>query len=81
MPMKISERALFARVSRKLAHDNLFLHRCKEGSRLFYNLNCARYYCTDDRNSITGYSFRSTSELLDYGKELAVVRADEALDD
>lgn len=35
MPNAISERALFARVARKIAHDGLSLHRCRYDARSF----------------------------------------------
>ena len=77
MPNVISERALFARVARKLAHDGVFLHRGRYGSRLHQNLG--RYYCVNDRNCVCGYSFATAGEMLEYGRELGVVHLNEQL--
>lgn len=79
MPNVISERALFARVARKLAHDGLFLHRARYDSRLHQNLD--RYYCTDDRGCVSGYLFTNPKRLLSYGRELGVVAENEHLDE
>lgn len=62
MQIKITERALFARVARRLAHDGLWLRRCSERSRSFHNL--ARYYCSDRGNYVKGPMFDDVDELL-----------------
>lgn len=46
----ITERALFSRVARKLAHEGLTLHRCRYDSRWFNGLG--RYYTVNALNSI-----------------------------
>lgn len=77
MPVVISERALFARVARKLAHESVFLHRCRIDSRGYADLG--RYYCVNDRNHISGRILNTPDHLLEYGKELGVVAANEEL--
>ena len=47
----ISERALVARVNRKLAKDGERLHQCSENSKWFNELG--RYFVTDQRNYIS----------------------------
>lgn len=68
----LSERAVFARVSRRLNREGLFLHRCPFNSRYFSELG--RYYETNERNHICGTRWLTSKiDLLDYAKELGVV--------
>jgi len=52
-PVTLSERALFARVSRALwRRERLILRRCDERSQWFGDLG--RYYCTNENMHIAG---------------------------
>ena len=71
MPNVLTERAIFARVSRRLNHDGVFLHRSRVDSRMHQDYG--RYYATDDRNCICNPSLDNEGCLLEYAKELGVV--------
>lgn len=71
MPNVLSERAIFARVSRRLHHEDIFLHRSRVDSRMHQDYG--RYYATDGRNCICNPSLKNEDSLLKYAKELGVV--------
>ena len=71
----ISERALAARVSRRLSKDGERLKACKEDSRAFNSLG--RYYVVDiERNVVTDRRI----DLEAFARKLGVLQAWEKLD-
>jgi aspartyl aminopeptidase len=62
-----TERAILARVNRKLVKQGGRLLVCPENSRWFNNLG--RYYCVNNNNIITAQFV----DLDDWAKELAVI--------
>jgi hypothetical protein len=70
---KITERALFARVKRKLAHDGLILRKCRENSQ--WRNDLGNYYAVDVRNCIAG----RYDDLESEGRELGVLKAHEEI--
>jgi len=63
----LSERAVYARVFRKLVKDNMYLRRCRRSSKGFHYLG--RYYITDWRNCI----FDMHVSLLGKAQEIGVI--------
>lgn len=49
--MDVTQTAVIARIKRSLAHDCLYLHRSRAGSRAEQSLG--EFYITDDRNNVT----------------------------
>jgi hypothetical protein len=73
--VKLSERALLARINRALAKEDEGLRRCREDSRDFHNLG--RYYRVDYfHNGIVG----TDVDLESLGRELKVLADWEVLD-
>jgi agmatine/peptidylarginine deiminase len=68
---KVSERALFSRIARKLAHEGSTLHKCRYDSRWFNDLG--PYYVVDERNSVQERGF----ELLNFAEALGVLKPSE----
>ena len=75
----VSERALFARVARKLAKDCVTLHRCRENSRWFQDLG--RYYCAGANNFVCGPCLDSLDLLADYARENGLLKPHEEVVD
>ena len=74
MTKTITERALFARVARKLyREEGVFLHRRRWNAPYFNDTG--RYYCSDSRNCICNPSFPRDS-LLPWAIENGVVTPD-----
>lgn len=71
----ISERALFARVSRALAKEKMHLRRAREGTRTHSTLG--DYYILDDRNTVAD----SRVNLTAMAKKLGCLAAFEQLVD
>lgn len=68
MPEKIqqlSERALVARINRRLNREGQTLRLCREDSRWFLELG--RYYIVDDRNNITAQGVSLEALAADLG--------------
>jgi hypothetical protein len=74
MSMVISERALFARVARNLAHNGETLHRCRVDSRWFNSLG--RYYTVDSSTGCAGSRCDDVEDLLVWAIDLEVVAHD-----
>ena len=72
--ISVSERALFARVSRMLAKDGEKLHRAKYGSRAF--LSVGLYYIVDSNNVITA----TNCDLEKLAREIKVIAEWEKLE-
>lgn len=71
----VSERALMARINRKLKAENQHLRKSKVDSRCYSNLGS--FYIVDDyRNSIEA----SHVDLVELGKELKVLQEFEAIE-
>lgn len=79
MKTTISRNALFKRVTRKLAHDGLRLHRCRFDSTWLRSLG--RFYTTNQFNHVDGISLDNDFELLDFAKEIGVVTPNVVLAD
>ena len=71
MPNAISERALFARVARKIAHDGLSLHRCRYDARSFRDTG--RYFTCN----APGHVDACFVQLEQWGRELGVMHENE----
>jgi len=71
----VTERALFARIDRKLAKDGERLRRCKEDSRAFSELG-ALYIVNVNSNTITAKS----CDLEKLGREIGVLSDWEVLE-
>lgn len=72
---KVSERALFARVSRALyRRDGFILRRCAERSRWFWDLG--RFYAINESKHIR----HADIDLEEFAKELGVMKPNEALE-
>lgn len=71
----VSTRALFQRLSRRLAKDGKRLMTCREDSRAFQELG--RYYTVNERNHID----RGDIDLEEFGRELGVLTPWEKLAD
>jgi hypothetical protein len=66
----VTERALFARLSRKLKKEGQTLHRCRRDSRWFNDMG--PYYTVDiDSNSVID---RGLSKLEVWGREVGVLK-------
>lgn len=50
MPFEVTERAIFARLSRRLGHEGLIIRKCRENSQWFEDLG--RYYVIDSNNHL-----------------------------
>jgi hypothetical protein len=70
---QVSERALLARINRKLAHDGVSFHKFRDGTP--YSNTIGRYYSVDDNNCITG---PAGDDLEAIARDLGVLRSDEA---
>ncbi len=71
----VSERALVARINRKIKGEELQLKKCREGSRGFSTLG--EYYTVDfSRNTVSD----SQIDLSDYAKKLGVLADHEVLE-
>ena len=74
MKKKLTERALIARINRKLANDSQALKKCRENSQWFNELGY--YYIVDETlNTITAQNIK----LDKLGKELGVLAEFEEL--
>lgn len=74
--LPITERALVARINRKLEKEGEILRRCRENSRWFTDMG--RYYTVDIVSNAVGA--RGVSDLESFGRDLGVVKAFERLD-
>lgn len=72
--LKVSERALFARINRKIYDDDLVLRRCPATRRDHHNLG--DYYLVNWR--ISGVAGKYI-DLEDYGREVGALRDYEEL--
>ena len=73
--VKVSERALLARLNRKLAAENLTVKKCAESSR--WHSNLGDYYCVDMAlNTITA----SHIGLEGWGREYGCLKGFEELE-
>jgi hypothetical protein len=76
MSATITERALFARVARRLRRDEGWhLRRCRRDSGWKY-INFGRYYCLDIYRNIRDPRFNTSEELLEWAIENNVVSPD-----
>jgi hypothetical protein len=74
--LKVSERALFARINRKIHGDDLTLRRCTEARRNYQDLG--DYYLLDRRiNGVVGKDVG----LEAYGRDVGVLKDYEVLAD
>lgn len=74
--LKVSERALFARINRKIHDDDLVLRRCPATRRDHHNLG--DYYLVNWRiNGVAGKGI----DLEDYGREVGALKEFEELED
>jgi hypothetical protein len=72
--LKVSERALFARINRKIHDDDLMLRRCRASSRDYHNLG--DFYLVNWRiNGVAGYHV----DLETYGREVGALKDYEEL--
>lgn len=73
--LKVSERALFARINRKIHDDDLMLRRCPATRRDHHNLG--DYYLVNWRiNGVAGKNI----DLEDYGREVCALKDYEELE-
>ena len=73
--LKVSERALLARINRKIHDDDLMLRRCPSTRRDY--LNMGDYYLVNWRiNGLAGHHI----DLEDYGREVGVLKDYEELE-
>jgi len=73
--LKVSERALFARVNRKIHDDDLMLRRCPATRRDYNRLG--DYYLVNWRiNGVAGYDV----DLEQYGREVGALKDYEELE-
>jgi len=72
----LSERALFARISRAVQKDDMLLRRCRKDSRDYHNLG--DYYTV--LLSSSGIAHRDI-DLEDYGREVGALKPYECLAD
>lgn len=74
----ISERALFARVQRHLAKQQISLHRCRRDSR--WRDSLAPYYSSDsERNNLCDPCFRDEDEMEQYARDEGLMQECEFL--
>ena len=71
----VTERALFARINRKLKKEGGTLRRCRKNSR-WYN-DMGPYYVDLSSNGVTDRGF---SDLENWGRELGVMQVFEQLE-
>jgi hypothetical protein len=72
--MRISERALFARINRALSKDGTRLRKTRPGSR--ESLNLGQYFAVETHYNIVANRFVHLEEL---GRELGVLKASEGV--
>jgi len=72
--VKLSERTLFARVSRKLAEDDITLRRCDKNSPLYSELG--DIYEVDTGTEVV---LGKHIHLLEYAKALGLIKPNEIL--
>lgn len=73
--LKVSERALFARINRRIYDDDLVLRRCPATRRGYHNLG--DFYLVNWRiNGIAGKNI----DLEDYGREVGALKDYEELE-
>jgi hypothetical protein len=70
----VTERALMARINRKLSHDDEVLKKCRPDSQWYHDLG--DYYGVDLRRNAVVYQHRGLEE---FGRELGVLRDFEEL--
>ena len=73
--VKVSERALLARINRKITDDDLILRRCPATRRDYHNLG--DFYLVNWR--INGLA-RTNNDLEDYGRECGALKDYEELE-
>ena len=74
--LKVSERALFARINRKINDDDLMLRRCRENTRDYHELG--DYYTVNWR--INGI-WEKDIDLEKFGREVGALKDYEELAD
>lgn len=74
--VKVTEKAVVARIRRKLASDGESLRRCRPNSRSYHELG--DWYTTDDR---IGAVIHKGINIAELAKELGVLKDWEEIDD